>query len=201
MTDGRVGRLLARTRALGARLKWALYHEPEGYGNLTVEQIRSHLSYIATTKRYSADAAYLRVGGKPVLFVYSADDLTCEVGQRWKTANEGYGFHLVFKVVPGYRNCNLGVDWHQYGPSLAEDYQKGFSFSISPGFWLAGEAAPRLGRDPARWTQNVTRMRAANVHWRLVTTYNEWGEGTSVESAREWASPSGFGVYLDALKP
>ena len=32
-----------------------------------------------------------------------------------------------------------------------------------------------------------------------MTTYNEWGEGTAVEPATEWASPSGFGVYLDIL--
>jgi len=33
-----------------------------------------------------------------------------------------------------------------------------------------------------------------------VTTMNEWGEGTSVESASEWASASGYGTYLDMLR-
>jgi len=32
-----------------------------------------------------------------------------------------------------------------------------------------------------------------------VTTFNEWGEGTSVESAQEWSSASGYGSYLDVL--
>jgi hypothetical protein len=35
--------------------------------------------------------------------------------------------------------------------------------------------------------------------WQLVTTFNEWGEGTAVESAQEWASASGYGTYLDTL--
>ncbi|HXD10089.1 MAG TPA: DNRLRE domain-containing protein, partial [Anaerolineales bacterium] len=35
--------------------------------------------------------------------------------------------------------------------------------------------------------------------FQLVTTFNEWGEGTSVEGAQEWASSSGYGAYLDAL--
>jgi hypothetical protein len=35
--------------------------------------------------------------------------------------------------------------------------------------------------------------------WQLITTFNEWGEGTATESAREWQSQSGFGEYLDAL--
>lgn len=28
---------------------------------------------------------------------------------------------------------------------------------------------------------------------------NEWGEGTSVESTKDWPSASGHGVYLDIL--
>jgi hypothetical protein len=57
----------------------------------------------------------------------------------------------------------------------------------------------RLARDPARWAQNVAQLRASNANFELVTTFDEWGEGTAVESAAEWASPSGQGTYLDAL--
>jgi hypothetical protein len=42
-------------------------------------------------------------------------------------------------------------------------------------------------------------MVASGAPWQLVTTFNEWGEGTAVESAEEWASSSGYGDYLDAL--
>ena len=42
-------------------------------------------------------------------------------------------------------------------------------------------------------------MVASHAYLQLVTTVNEWGEGTAVESAREWATPSGHGAYLDAL--
>jgi hypothetical protein len=42
-------------------------------------------------------------------------------------------------------------------------------------------------------------MVASGEKWQLVTTFNEWGEGTSVESAAEFASGSGYGQYLDAL--
>jgi hypothetical protein len=200
-TDTRVARLLARTSALGSRLKWALYYELEGYDSgLSVDAIRSHLNHIVNVKRYTSHSRYARVGGRPVLFVYNANDASCAVGEKWKQANVGYNFHLVLKVFPGYRNCGLGLDWHQYGPAVAEDVQSGFSFTISPGYWRGDEAAPRLARDPARWQTNVARMRAANVHWQLVTSFNEWGEGTAVESAQEWASPSGYGVYLDALR-
>jgi hypothetical protein len=40
---------------------------------------------------------------------------------------------------------------------------------------------------------------AANDPWIHVTSFNEWGEGTAVEPAGEWASASGNGTYLDIL--
>jgi hypothetical protein len=42
-------------------------------------------------------------------------------------------------------------------------------------------------------------MRAAKVRFRITTTWNEWYDGTSVASAREWASRSGHGAYVDQL--
>ena len=42
-------------------------------------------------------------------------------------------------------------------------------------------------------------MVASRAPWQLVTTFNEWGAGTSVESATEWQSTSGQGAYLDIL--
>jgi hypothetical protein len=70
--------------------------------------------------------------------------------------------------------------------------------SISPGFWKKGDTV-RLARDMTRWRSDVASYAAATPRFRLVTTFNEWGEGTAVESAQEWASASGEGTYLDAL--
>jgi hypothetical protein len=42
-------------------------------------------------------------------------------------------------------------------------------------------------------------MVKSNEDWQLITSFNEWGEGTSVEAAREWSSSSGYGTYLDVL--
>ena len=87
----------------------------------------------------------------------------------------------------------------QYGPAAATDSQPGYSFSISPGFFKANEAAPRLARDINRWYDDVRQMIASGAPFQLITTFNEWGEGTSVESATEWQSASGYGAFLDAL--
>jgi hypothetical protein len=70
---------------------------------------------------------------------------------------------------------------------------------IAPGFDEWSEQAPRLLRDVSRWRSDVAAMVASNARWQLVLTFNEWPEGTAVESPQEWATPSGYGAYLDAL--
>ncbi|MDQ1479657.1 MAG: hypothetical protein QOI44_518, partial [Actinomycetota bacterium] len=194
-TDSRVPLLLQG--ASGSTFRWSLYYEREGSSDPTVAQLSSDLGYIAT--KYGANPSYLRVNGKPVIFVYADGADGCGMVDRWTQANAGR-FHVVLKVFPGYKTCaNQPQGWHQYAPAVASDSQAGYSYAISPGFYKKGETAPRLARDPARWTANVQAMVASNAPWQLVTTFNEWGEGTAVESAQQWASSSGYGTYLDTL--
>ncbi len=40
-------------------------------------------------------------------------------------------------------------------------------------------------------------MKASGARWQLVTTLNEWGEGTAVEAAVQWRSWTGQGRYAD----
>lgn len=194
-TDDRIQMLLQAASLTG--FEWALYYEPEGQGDPPASQITADLKYIRA--RYSQQPGYLRVGGRPVLFVYAVGADGCDMVTRWKQANT-IGFYLVLKVFAGYHACASQPDaWHQYAPAGAEDSQAGFSFTISPGFWKGTEKAPRLVRDPSRWSKSVVAMVASKAQWQLVSTFNEWGEGTSVENAADWQSASGFGAYLDAL--
>jgi hypothetical protein len=103
-------------------------------------------------------------------------------------------------VFSGYRGCADQPDsWHQYAPAKATDAQLPYSISISPGFWKYDETTPRLPRNLVRWNSSIRSMVASPARWHLITTFNEWQEGTAVEPAVEWASPSGYGPYLDAL--
>jgi hypothetical protein len=197
VTDTRIPLLLSATRNLGSALRWGLYYENESQGDPTVAQITSDLTYMRD--HYGSDPAYLRVNGRFVVFVYADGADACGMVDRWRQANT-VNAYIVLKVFPGYANCaNQPDGWHQYAPATAADSQAGRSYSISPGFWKADEQAPRLARDLSRWSQNVRDMVASQAPWQLVTTFNEWGEGTPVESANEWATASGFGAYLDAL--
>lgn len=194
-TDLRFWRYLAAARTTS--LRWALYYEREGYGDPSVAEIRADLERIRDT--YGSKPAYLRVGGRFVVYVYGDPNDGCATAARWHEANT-VGAYIVLKAFAGFRDCAEQPDaWHEYSAALPEYGLLPDSFMVAPGFDERGEDAPRLLRDVPRWRANVEDMLASNAEWQLVLTFNEWREGTSVESAREWATPSGYGAYLDAL--
>ena len=195
-TDQRLPTILSATA--GSPIRWAVYYEAEGTSDPSVAQITSDLTYLKS--HYGSNPSYLRVNGKFVVFVYAGGNDACSMVDRWTQANANIGAYIVLKVFSGYRTCaNQPSSWHQYSPAVATSSQAGYSYSISPGFWKANESSARLARDPSRFATDVAAMVASKAPWQLVTTFSEWGEGTSVESAKEWATSSGFGAYLDAL--
>jgi hypothetical protein len=195
-TDDRFWRYLAAART--TPLRWAIYYEREGYGDPSVEQIRSDLEYIRD--RYASQPAYLKIGDRFVVYVYGNSEDSCDsTAARWREANT-VGAYVVLKGFAGFRNCGAKPDaWYQYSAALPEYDYAPDAFMIAPGFDEWNETEPRLSRDIDRWRADVEAMVASNARWQLVLTFNEWPEGTAVESARDWATPSGYGAYLDAL--
>ena len=194
-TDERFPRYLAAARTTPFR--WAIYYEREGYENPSVEKIRSDLEYIRD--RYAAKPAYLRVDGRFVVYVYGNSADNCDTAARWREANT-VGAYIVLKGFAGFRTCSAQPDaWHQYSAALAEYDFSPDAFMIAPGFDERSESSPRLSRDVTRWRSDIAAMVASNARWQLVLTFNEWPEGTAIESAQEWATPSGYGAYLDTL--
>ena len=194
-TDQRVPTLLRA--ADGTDFRWSLYYEPESQGDPSVTQLQNDLGYLAN--HYGNDPSYLRINGRFVVFVYADGSDGCGMASRWAQANT-VNAYIVLKVFPGYKTCaDQPADWHQYGPASATSDMSPNSYTISPGFWKKGESSPRLTRDLSRWSNQVASMSSSNAHFQLITTFNEWGEGTAVESATEWASSSGFGKFLDVL--
>jgi len=194
-TNYRFWRYLAAART--TPLRWALYYEPEGFGDPSVAAIRADLEYIRDI--YARQPAYLKVDGRFVVFAYGDAHDGCATAARWRAAND-VGAYVVLKAFGGFRDCAAQPDaWHEYSAALPEYALQPDSFMVAPGFDERGEREPRLPRDTDRWRTDVQRMVDSNARWQLVLTFNEWREGTSVESAREWATPSGYGAYLDVL--
>jgi hypothetical protein len=197
-TDTAFARILDVTHTLKNGFRWAVYYEAEGRADPSVADLSADLEYLRT--RYAGRPEYLKVGGRFVVFVYADGRDRCDMADRWHAANT-VGAYVVLKVFAGYRSCaNQPDGWHQYAPAKSTDAQPGYAFTVSPGFFKVGEAAPRLQRDVARWRTDVRAMIASRAPFQLVATFNEWGEGTAVESAAGWATRSGYGAYLDILR-
>ncbi len=75
------------TRLTYPGFKWTLLYEDEGFGDPSLDQIISDLDYIKTN--YVSHPEYLRIDGKPVIFVYNAGNKGSDtIGdyERWKLA-------------------------------------------------------------------------------------------------------------------
>lgn len=194
-TNTRIPALLKAGEA--ANFSWALYLESEGQDNPPAEELLADLEYIRDN--YATSPAYHKIDGKFLVFVYTDPEDGCDMVARWKEANL-VGAYVVLKVFKGYRACEVQPDgWHQYAPAKYRDSQDEFSYNISPGFWKANEPEARLKRDLDQWQTSIRSMNASGAQFHLIATFNEWGEGTAIEDAQEWTSPSGYGYYLDAL--
>jgi hypothetical protein len=194
-TDDRFWRYLAVARTTPFR--WAIYYEREGYEDPSVAKIRADLEYVRD--RYASKPAYLKVDGRFVVFVYGNGADSCATAARWAAANT-VAAYVVLSGFGGWADCPWQPQaWHQYSADREEYTFAPNSFMISPGFDEASAPAPARPRSLDAWRQSIVDMVGSNAPWQLVISFNEWPEGTSVESGGDWASPSGFGVYLDAL--
>ena len=200
--DSRTDQRLAQHLAIGARHRFAfaVYYEMEGYSDPSVDDLRKDLEYLRD--KYAASPGYLTLGGRFVVFVYGdADDgAECEVARRWRDANTTVGAHVVLRSFRGSRACaDQPQGWHVYSANRYEFDLGTHAYAISPGFYFAKDNRPARGRNLRTWTRAVKRMARSPAQFHYVISYNEWGEGTAVESATQWASRSGYGAYLDVL--
>ncbi|MCU0474413.1 MAG: hypothetical protein MUC93_13800 [Bacteroidales bacterium] len=196
-----------RTKNGEIDLKWAIYYELEAFYNEPLDTIRADLDYLM--KRYvEKHNCYAHIDGKPVIFVYSkgSEDNTNQFTNKWADAVDDKWYY-VLKIYGGYRDAlRQPSSWHQYGPStrvhrVEDSSRKLVSYNISPGFKHADPNNTTFLERASEelWTDIVKEMVGSEVNWQLITSYNEWGEGTSVESAAEWQTNSGYGMYLDVL--
>ena len=168
-------------------LRWAVYYEKEGFGNPSPTELLSDLNYIKTN--YTNSPYYLKIGGKPVIFVYNAAHTGSSPAEdlaRWQQVRDQTGFYVNMKTDP----LNAGAsqtaidDWHEYAPAVRTTSRLPFWYHVSPGFWLDGQTV-RLIRDSAAFENAVKSMVSSSARWKLTETWNEWGEGTSVEPGEQ----------------
>ena len=183
-TDFRFNELLDCAGVKG--FKFAIYYEIDQTGTRTKTAIDNDLRYLRDT--YFSHPAYLKVDGKPVVFVYCPSGPLAMV-TKWASLRTKYGLYLSMTDLPQWWNKASLIDsWHGYAPAQAGKAvtlgNRVYAISISAGFWNH-EPTPRLARDPVLWQAVITSMVAYNPDWQLVY-WNEHGEGTAIEPCTEW---------------
>jgi len=191
---------LDRAAALNSTVKFAAYYEKMGYADKipSLSLLTKEMGYLRN--RYAGHPNFAHVGGKPVMFVWNTYKPSCATADLFNKAGGGNWF-VALKIFKGWEKCkHPGGNWFQYGNTkTGETAVTANSFTIGPGFWKATDKQPTIKRDVNRFKGNVRDMVKSNYSWHLVDSFNEFGEGTAIESSKEWASSSGYGLYLDAL--
>jgi len=187
------------------------------------EAVLSDLDYVLT--RHARHPAWLRVAGRPVLFLYVRALRALPDAAAWNEvlaalrARHPPGVVLLADNLGAHRGWpQLGAAWdtlfnYDFGAQAlagldpariaavqAKRYRKRralvprgrlFALTVGPGYddTRTGRPLPRPIVD--RWGGETYRVlwRAAlaeNPDWVLVTSWNEWAEGTEIEPSREF---------------
>jgi glycoprotein endo-alpha-1,2-mannosidase len=169
-------------------------------------QIITDVSTIVS--RYTSSPAFLKVEGRPVIFFYVRVTAKFSLSQ-WEsvfTALHDRG-KSIFAIADGLEPEFLGVfqGVHTYNPvsvpleETAETYRsvslaarvRGdlFAATVLPGY---EEAVPRSDSPTAQRADGETYRaywavaRASKPHWILITSFNEWHEGSEIEPSVEF---------------
>jgi hypothetical protein len=194
-TDTKMPLLLST--AAGTGFSWSIYYEAEGSSDPSVSQISSDLAYI--NAHYGSNPSFYRINGRPVIFVYASRPTVAQwrAGGRRRTHRT---------PTTSCSRCSRGSPVAPASPTSGTSTRRPSQSTTRPA--AASPSAPASGwpRAPYAWRETLPAgsrrsetWSPQREPWQLVTTFNEWGEGTAVEGATEWQSSSGYGAYLDAL--
>ncbi len=165
--------------------------------------LRSNLRLLRD--RYGNHPNALKLDGGLVVFVdfNAGSGLTaCGMATKWMSALRDIdgGLSLALRsTTADYKTCaDQPFAWFGDGTMQAVSADVD-SIALSPGFWRWDLADAGLPRDPDRFSRDVLAWRDGGFRFHYLTSFNNWADGTQVEGAVEWASDSGYGVYLDTL--
>ena len=201
----------AQKKGLEATIYWETV---PGEGQAKLDRAVNDLVYVL--QKYGGHPAFLKLDGKPVLFVYGRVMGQVKLGE-WPEiitkARERYGKDFVL-IADGYREdyARLFDGVHTYNPcgwvagkkpdelaaasrkefakdvALARSQGKLSCLTVIPGYddtkiRKPGLDAERQGGETYRvlWQQAI----AARPDWVLITSWNEWHEGSEIEPSWE----------------
>lgn len=175
-------------QALQWGIKICIYYEVEGYANPTAAEIEAEFDWL--DDNYWNHPAYLHVGGKPVVFVYSPGEGSTMLA-RYSTATAGYTTAYL-NIIYNTGSSPAPQGRHNFPPTHADS--TGNTYTIVPGWWRIDHVDPITTRDVSRWQTDIANMVASGKDWQVIISWNEWGEGSQIEPTVELGQ-----AELDAL--
>jgi len=173
---------------------------------LSSEKLRLALAYVL--KEFGKHPAYLRVDGKPVVFIYQAhtlpldrwrpllEGLTTDYGPAWYVAvPDGWDIDLEYlsvfdSIVPyadKYYSDQVLTNWHKQVAGRLKTSDKPLIVAAIGG----GSRIRKLGFDIDCSKGQYLRRRFAlaqqvAARWITITSWNEWYEAMQIEPSREY---------------
>lgn len=200
--------------AAEAKLEVTIYHEAVP----APKNARSAADdLVAVLRRYAGHPAWLRAGGKPVVFIYgrAVNEIgllpwaeACAavnreypggvvlVGDKFSTAAARVfdGIHTyntagMLRDMPRERVGNWAAEQYPQWVAMADRFQRISTLTVIPGYddtkiRKPGLAVERFGGDSyrAQWDEAIK----ANPDFVLITSFNEWHEGSEIEPSAEY---------------
>ncbi len=174
----------------------------------SLSQIVADIGFIVS--RYSGSPAFLEVEDRPVIFFYVRVMAKFSLTQ-WASAFASLNERgrIVFAIADSLQSEYLSVfqGLHTYNPvgmsleitaeqyasaSLAARLQDAlFAATVLPGyqeavFRMSSPVADRANGETYHTYWNIAR--ASKPHWVLITSFNEWHEGSEIESSVEFGT-------------
>lgn len=184
----------------GDPMRWAIQYLGDPAAPLAEKNAGFLLNDI--NSKFREDPSYWHIGGKNVVYVRSAASQDpCDVASRYVLGNQsqhGNAYLIVRTRAGSPPTCAQNPDaW------LMDDASKGSQrtdriVNVSPGAQTVAGGST-LARNLVRFAEDLRSGLDGGTQLQWITSFNDWGAGTAVEPATEWASDSGFGKYLDAL--
>lgn len=185
-----------------AGLKMAVVYEDQTLANASdkVVQARTDMKYLAKT--FFKDEAYAKVDNRPLLLDFGPQGMTSS--KEWYRSFAVLATKPFFMVLDGHSNlCNDNTypdnaqgeySWVNPLPNYAS--AKNFKFYIGgamPGFHdfykeggSGGDYTTYDSEDGALFKRQLDAARKAGLSWLQISTWNDYGEGTTIEPTREY---------------
>ncbi len=169
------------------------------------ERITEDMKYLLG--KHSEKETWLKVNGRPVIVIYVADTKPLDVWQKVKENLKSEGFDPFF-LGDTFNLDALGVmdGLHTYNPvgrlvrgedlkALYKEISKGvhaqdklFAATVIPGFDDRKIRTPGtllMREDGGCYNKTWEAAVASDADWVLITSFNEWHEGSEIETSRE----------------